>query len=234
MAKATLVLLPGMDGTGTLFGPLLDALGDGVAHIVVSYPTGKPYGYADLESLAAAALPSAGPLVLLGESFSGPIAIELAAKRPAQVQGLILSCTFVRNPRPGMFAFNWLTGLLPARPPMALLGHVLFGRFATPELRRLLHQALDQMSPAVMRARLQAVLHADATAALARVRVPVLYLRASEDRLVPPSASARITALCPHARILAVEGPHCLLQAVPREAAKAISGFLDEIDVTQS
>ncbi len=76
----TLVLLPGLDGTGILFTPLVVALGNGRRVIVVTYPTSeKAQTYAKLHEVAGAALPPSGPLVLLGESFSGPLAISLAA-----------------------------------------------------------------------------------------------------------------------------------------------------------
>jgi thioesterase domain-containing protein len=75
-----LVLLPGMDGTGELFAPFLAALGPDQAVVVVRYPTDRELGYAELEQVARAALPVDQPFILLGESFSGPVAIcRLAA-----------------------------------------------------------------------------------------------------------------------------------------------------------
>ena len=41
----TLVLLPGMDGTGTLFEPLLQALGQHWPVQVLHYPGDQPLGY---------------------------------------------------------------------------------------------------------------------------------------------------------------------------------------------
>lgn len=85
----TLVLLPGMDGTGMLFEPFIAALGDAFPITVVTYPpTADSQTYADSLNLAALALPPKGLLVLLGESFSGPIAISLAAANPKRVVGL--------------------------------------------------------------------------------------------------------------------------------------------------
>ena len=75
----TLVLLPGMDGTGQLFAPFLAALGPEFRTRVVSYPVDQPLGYAELELLARAAIPARGPYVILGESFSGPIASMISA-----------------------------------------------------------------------------------------------------------------------------------------------------------
>ena len=41
----TLVLLPGMDGSGALFADFIAALGDGIAPLVLSYPPDRPLGY---------------------------------------------------------------------------------------------------------------------------------------------------------------------------------------------
>lgn len=49
----TLVLLPGMDGTGLLFAPLIEALSGRFPIEVVKYPLAAPAGYADLEQFAA-------------------------------------------------------------------------------------------------------------------------------------------------------------------------------------
>ena len=75
----TLLLLPGMDGTGDLFDAFVAALPATLDVVTVRYPAREPLGYAELQALARAAMPEKGPFVILGESFSGPIAISLAA-----------------------------------------------------------------------------------------------------------------------------------------------------------
>lgn len=75
--KPALVLLPGMDGTGCLFAPITAALGEDVESMVVRYPD-EELDYSAHEAIARAALPLERPHVLLGESFSGSIAISIA------------------------------------------------------------------------------------------------------------------------------------------------------------
>ncbi|WP_222432862.1 alpha/beta fold hydrolase [Caenimonas sedimenti] len=111
----TLVLLPGMDGTGELFAPFIAAYGG--ATQVVRYPPTAVLNYAGLEEVARSALPRGEPFVLLGESFSGPIAISLAASRPPNLLGVILCCTFARNPRPFLGPFRSLLPMLLASRP---------------------------------------------------------------------------------------------------------------------
>ncbi|WP_197432995.1 alpha/beta fold hydrolase [Janthinobacterium sp. B9-8] len=224
----TLVLLPGMDGTGQLFASFIAALGTGYNVKVVVFPPAEPLGYKELEQIARAALPIDGPYIILGESFSGPIAVSLAASGSPNLKGLILCCSFLSNPRPIFSAFHSLIMILP-RVPVSLLARVLFGRFITRELQVALTQALSLVSLSVIRARLQAVLAINVSSQLSVVKVPVLYLRASRDQVVPASASALIAKLNPRTRIIELVAPHCLLQAFPIKAAQEVNTFVREL-----
>jgi hypothetical protein len=82
-----LVLLPGLDGTGHLFGPVVDALGPNVPTQIARYPLSHASGYATCEAIARGALPTDRPYTLLGESFSGPV----AATAPPGLRGLLLT-----------------------------------------------------------------------------------------------------------------------------------------------
>lgn len=222
-----LVLLPGMDGTGELFKPLLDALGDRRGAQVISYPTDRALGYEELSTIVRNALPVDEPYVILAESFSGPIAIIMAAEQHRMLKGLILCCTFARNPRP---FWRWSSPVLPAaQVPMTLLSLLLLGRFSTASLRTALAKAVAKVSPVVLRQRMRAVMGVDVSAMLRRVTAPCLYLRASQDHVVPANASAHIKTLLPAAQVQQIDAPHCLLQAAPNEAARAISSFMREL-----
>src|SRR5580698_7334133 len=110
-----LVLLPGLDGTGKLFAEFLKALDLGVSANVVPYPPDIPLGYDELEPLVRSALPTRGRFVLLGESFSGPLAIRIAALRPPALVGLILCVTFASNPYPYLAWVRRLAAFLPLK-----------------------------------------------------------------------------------------------------------------------
>jgi hypothetical protein len=68
VSRTTIVLLPGLDGTGDLFAPVVDALGPRVPTQIVRYPLADASDYATCETIARAALPTDRPYVLLGES----------------------------------------------------------------------------------------------------------------------------------------------------------------------
>ncbi len=227
----SVVLLPGMDGGGALFAEFIEALGSEFAPIVVSYPCDVPLDYAGLVEFVRARLPPQLPYVLLAESFSGPVAIALAASKPAGLLGLVLCCSFARNPRPVLRALRALSVFIPiTRKLTGLLGPILFGRFDCARLRDALRSALDPISAPVLRARLDAVYGLDYSALLPRIDVPVLYLQAAQDRVVPASAARHIRATVPVVRVLTFDGPHLLLQAVPVEAAEHVHAFVfDEV-----
>jgi pimeloyl-ACP methyl ester carboxylesterase len=222
---ATLVLLPGMDGTGDLFAPIFPALSAAVTAQVVSYPRDQQLGHAELAELVLAQLPQDRPFALLGESFSGPIATAVAARStPA---ALILACSFVTNPHrlPRVLRplLPWLPPATTFRRPLCL---ALMGRHATPQLQSALAQALQQVRPEVLKFRAAASLDTDARGSLAAVRCPVLYLRAKQDNIVPRRCLDEVLRTRPDTAVAEIDGPHFLLQTEPAASARAILSFL--------
>src|SRR4051812_12200514 len=75
--RTQLVLLPGLDGSGRLFQPLLAELPKWIEPVVVAYPPERAR-FDDLVPIARERLPHSGAFASLGESFSGPLALMLA------------------------------------------------------------------------------------------------------------------------------------------------------------
>jgi pimeloyl-ACP methyl ester carboxylesterase len=225
----TIVLLPGMDGTGSLFADFVSALGKNFQPMIISYPKEEALGYEALEILVRNKLPTDQPFLLLGEFFSGPLAISLAASRPAGLVGLILSCSFVRNPIPKFRRLKWFVNFLPIkRKSVIALFSTFLGGFASVRIRHEIKNALRQVSIEALRARLRAVLETDYCDKLQRVQVPILYLKASHDLVVPPSALDCIQRLVPRIQIVSFRSPHLLLQALPVEAATVVKNFAEQ------
>lgn len=222
------VLLPGMDGSGEFFADFTSALQ--AKSTVVSYPADRPLAYDELTQLVRATLPTDRPFMLLAESFSGPIAIALAAESPAQLCAVVLVCSFARLPELPFLSFlKRVAAVVPVwRAPTSLAAHALLGRFRSGVIEDKLKKAVRTVSDDVWKARIRAALTADQTSALSRIRVPLLYLRASEDRVIFPAASEMISERVPRAKVVEIEGPHFLLQAKPRESVAAIRAFADE------
>lgn len=101
----TLLLLPGLDGTEVLFGPLVRSAPQGIEVSAVTYPRGPANRYEDLLPRVRKSLPQDRPFYLLGWSFSGPLAL-MAAERPPLLSAVILVSTFASRgnipPPPGV------------------------------------------------------------------------------------------------------------------------------------
>ena len=224
-----LVLLPGLDGTGKLFAEFLEALDLGSGAQVVPYPPDIPLGYDELEALVRAALPTQGRFVLLGESFAGPLAIRIAAHPPPGIVGLILCVTFASNPYPYLGWARGLAAFLPLKSlPRWLRAPLMWGSASPSTAPRQSERAMAGVAAGVIRRRIAALLAVDETAALGRVSVPTLVLRATGDRVVSEAATMKIMRGIGHARRVDVDGPHLLLKTRPQECADAVLKFIRE------
>ena len=224
-----LVLLPGLDGTGKLFVEFLKDLDLGSSAQVVSYPPDIPLGYDELEPLVRAALPTRGRFVILGESFSGPLAIRIAAHPPPALVGLILCVTFASNPYPHLAWARGLAALLPLKSlPRWLRAPLMWGSASPSKAPRQSERAMAGVDAAVIRRRIAALLSVDETAALAKISVPTLVLCATGDRVISRAASMRLMHGIRHAQRLDVDGPHLLLKTRPKECAAAVLNFIRE------
>lgn len=226
-----LVLLPGLDGTGLLFEPLCRELSPDITPVVISYPTLQTATYSELIELVRPKLPTGESYVLLAESFSGPVAIKLAAERPAGLRGLILCASFVTCPH--RFVPRWAARLVvPAMfypAPMLAKFRALVGKYSSPELRSLIDKSLSSVAPAVLAERLREVIRINATDELQQCLVPILYLQGTRDYVVPSSNLARIRQLQPSVQSVQFNAPHMILQSQPVIAAEAIERFVRKV-----
>ena len=225
-----IVLLPGLDGTGRLFRWLSDEYAGPVPLQVVSYPADARLGYRELTEYVRALIGSRN-VIVLGESFSGPIAVEIAASMPNQVKGLILAATFVRSPWPAWLV-RTAAALNPGLAPRPLMYAILRGQNTDPSLNREIEQILAEMAPEVRSKRLREVADADVRELLAMVRCPILALHGTKDWLVPRTSVVRSVKSDPNATIALFEGPHMLLQTHAGAAARAIEAFVAKIGTT--
>lgn len=227
-----IVLLPGLDGDGRLLDGLKRRLAPRPASII-AYPPDRPLGYADLVRFAAERLP-AEPCILLGESFSGPIAIELAASAPSRIRGLILAASFARRPAPagGLLARAWLAS--GARPPLWAIAAALMGRWSTLEIRRDLGEALASVRTDVLACRAAELARVDKLSRLAAITCPLLYMRGRRDRLIGMAAYRQIHRTAPAAELCEIDGPHMFLATHAEASAATIEAFCGRIEASQS
>lgn len=86
-------------------------------------------------------------------------------------------------------------------------------------------EALALVRPEILRSRIESVTAVDVSRKVSQIKVPILYLRATHDSLVPPSAAQYIRKLSRNLDVQDVDGPHLLLQAQPVQGAEIIMQF---------
>jgi pimeloyl-[acyl-carrier protein] methyl ester esterase len=225
-----LVLLPGLDGTGELFRNFLHELPSGYGRTVVSYPTTLS-SYADLDPIVRRAIPEHAAYVLLAESFSSPLAIQIASTNPGYLCGLILCGGFGSSPIRGLlhaaakFAAPWL---FRRDPHEMMLRRFLIGADASDVLIGQVRKAIHQVPARVLADRLREVLRCDVLRDIRNIWVPILCLRGSADRLVGETCAKEILSKAQReeSRSGTLEGPHLLLQARAAACVDEIADFL--------
>lgn len=220
-----MVLLPGLDGTGTLFRRFLEQCPEQTSATVVSFPTDRVHTCDELAALVRGSLPPT-PRILLGESFSGPLALRLA--NAVEAAGVVLCATFVKAPVPRALSFTTpLSFLLRARPPLGLIAALLTG--GDKDLAREVADAVSKVEREVIASRIRMVLEIDARQDLADCPCPVLYLNGLRDRIVGSGALEPIREIRGDVAVNTVDAPHLVLQARPSECWSAIALFVETV-----
>ncbi len=234
MKTTTLLLLPGLDGTDIFFQPLLAELPPAVQALAVRYPASMPHDYAALLALVRRMIADVPHCHVLGWSFSGPLALMLAAAEPRKVRSVILAASFVRAPHP-----------LAARLRFALVAPVIWSwralrrapllllRPGTDAWRRAKLQSWRQVGARTLAARLRAIMAVDVRAELRALAQPVLYLASDRDGVVPHRNRDEILRLRPSVQLATLPGHHQSLYSHPQEAARAICAFLARADAVR-
>ena len=230
-ATLTAVLLPGIDGTGRNFGPLIEQLPSWISPQVIAYPSHEVLSYVQLTELLQPLLPTDKPYILIAESFAGPLALLLSQRAGDNLKALVLCVTFVSNPRPRLakLAPLLLHEWLLAVPPQKWMARLFVTGFDVSDA--MLAQALEihrHMSPHVILQRLREVIRIDVRDRLRTCRLPVLHLYAKRDHLILQGATREIHSLRPDIQSLGIDGSHFLLQTRPQQCVAAIVAFLHE------
>jgi len=229
--QITMVLLPGMHGSGQVFAPLVREMPDYIRTVALSYPPDLALDYAGYLDIVMAALPDDQPFVLLGESFSGPLALMAAARHPKGLCGVILCATFATWPlsfAPSIARLILALGVFRLKSTRLFLRAVL-GRNATGELKRQFSETLTRTKVGVFNARARAVINVDCTAALRDCPVPLLILVSDHDRIVAEPCTDMMQNIRPDAETVHFGTPHLILQYDPVAAVGVICGFVEKV-----
>jgi pimeloyl-ACP methyl ester carboxylesterase len=218
-----IVLLPGLDGTGELFERVAPLLARDLTVKVVRYPNDPSLGYAGYAALVRNEIGSR-QVFLLGESFSGPVAIQVASRLGKQINGVVLAATFVRSPWPG-WLLRRAARVDPQATPTKIRDAILMGPYGDAQLVEKVDDIVRKLSRPVRAARLRAVAEVDVRQEFAALSCPILVLHGRGDLLVPKWLMQRAVAGKGGARMTVFPAAHMLLQTRAREAAAEIACF---------
>jgi len=216
-----------MDGGASLSSAFRASLPEFIESEVVTYPSDQALGYDELERIVRAYLAGVSePYILLAESFSGPLAIRIAANPPDRLMAIVLAATFHSSPVARwlrLLARSWLFRL-----PLSgwVIGRYLLGAQCSSESIEQVRDAVRAVDPKVMAMRARAILDVDVRTLLPTIALPVLNIVARGDLLVPPLVTYAVRDL----RNELLDGPHFILHARPVEAARLVAEFAGEID----
>lgn len=176
----------------------------------------------------------AGPLVLVGASMGGMVAMEAARQAPERVAGLALLGTTARPETPEMRALReaaielFEQGRLREviEPNVAFAFHP--DNATRPDMvEAYLDFVLDAGAAQLVRQNRAVIRRPDARVHLPRVSCPVLVACGQADQLTPPECSAEIAALVPQAdaHVLAGSG-HMLTMEQPEAVSHLLVQWL--------
>jgi pimeloyl-[acyl-carrier protein] methyl ester esterase len=224
-----LVLMPGLDGTGLSFEPLLPLIGADTKVTVIRYPADKFYSFAQTVECAALQI-TADPPVIIAESFSGPVAVQMVGSGRIKASYLVLCATFAKSPHPLVWRiarFLRLPLLLRADMPNLFFRFILGDEEIGSALEPLWKKVHADVNPTVLGHRLDIINKTDVTCWLPKISIPCLYLQATNDRLVPASCLADFQHGLSNLTVKRLKAPHFILQASPQACLEAIEQFID-------
>ncbi|MDN5749034.1 MAG: alpha/beta hydrolase [Pseudonocardia sp.] len=162
----------------------------------------RPLTIAELADLLAELVAaSAGPAVVVANSFGCQLAVELALRHPAAVRRLVLTGPVLAPPVRGLpeVARRFVAAM--RHEPWSYLGVVV----------------LDNLRGWTRKGRVLRVYPIEE-----ELTVPALVVRGEQDRLVPEPFARRLADLVPDGRHVEVATPHALTYHGPRTLAHLV------------
>jgi len=213
----TVVALHGWMRSGADFSSIVSGLDAVSIHLPGFGITPEPptaWGTADYAEALARAIEPFGPVVLVGHSFGGRVAVRLAASRPELVKGLVLTgvplVRLTAAPKPAL-RFRIVRSLAKAGlVPKSVL-----------EAQRRKHGSADYLAAkGVMRDILVRVVGENYDDDLARVKAPVRMVWGALDTSAPADAGLAASTRIDGAQFRQIEGSGHLLEGALTTAVR--------------
>lgn len=221
--RPTLVLLPGLDGTGRLFEPIIPLLRPLFELVVVTYPDLDSFN--EYVECAQNQLPSTPGYSLLAESLSGPVALALMAENRNQIGPSVLAAAFARSP---LAELTRMSNYIPeqmfsigALKEFCLDVYTMDAEDMS-ETQPLPLSVTEQLDGNLLKHRISIMSRIDVSALLPEIQIPILYLQAQRDNIVSGSHAIMMQQNLADFNVASVDAPHLVLQTQPKRCVELI------------
>ncbi|MCI5165914.1 MAG: alpha/beta hydrolase [Candidatus Electrothrix sp. GM3_4] len=228
-----IILLPGMDGTGILFRPFIEELAENISEDifiqVISYPCDQKLSYGQLIEYVRSrlpVLPMQEEIILVAESFSGPIGYALAAEQP-NIRAVIFVATFLSPPEGlvWMMPPSLMTLFMRIPLPLPLLKLLFFDQGTANETVTLFRSALKKVKCPVLTSRMREI--TGLRIKTQGLNIPCAYIQAGNDRLISRSHVEEFRRIASQIEVTKIPGPHLIMQTRPRECAQVVGKYIE-------
>lgn len=223
-----------MDGTGILFRPFIQELTQHISEDIfkdinvqaISYPCDQKLSYGELIDYVRSRLPGEEEVILVAESFSGPIGYALAAEQPNMIRAIIFVATFLSPPKGLLWMMPpSLMALLMKIPlPVFLLSRLIFERGRVNETVARFKTALKKVQRPVLATRMREMTSLRTEQQI--LDIPCAYIRAGNDLLISRSHAEEFRRIAQQLEVTEIPGPHFLMQARPKQCAKVVGEYI--------
>ncbi len=206
------ILLPGMDGSGIMFEPLLETLPEKINCETLTLAPGGDQSYSTQARLIAEAIGD-DEVVIFAESYSGHLAFLIHKLKPKNIKHIIFAASFLTNP-------SILTELAPLLPigilksgliPNSFLHLMCFNNSAHPKAIDCLNRSLQTVSIKVLKQRLRNIASLKSTKQ--KIEIPCTYILPSNDYLVSKKAVNHLMESCRDLKVVNLKGGHFIAQS---------------------
>ncbi len=222
-----LVFIHGSGGTGRVWKYQTEHFPGSVAVTLPGHPDGEP-----CESIEAATrwlrrelAGGPGPLVLVGHSLGGGIALQYALDHADELAGVVLVGSGARL-RVHPATLTALEQALDRPDSFAKMFAESFQKVA-PEFAKELQEGSLAVGPAPFLADLRACDRFDVIERLGEIATPTLAIVGTEDVMTPPKYSTFLEERMPNASARVIDGgTHFVFAEYPDEVNRAIADFV--------
>lgn len=219
-----LILLPGMDGTGDLFKPLLEALPAHITYQVIPL-SDECLNYSEQASQIAEQIDT-DEVIILAESYSGKVVYELC-KLNLNIKHIIFAASFINRPSSiSKFASLLPTNLIKKKLiPNQVLSKLFFDSYNMSNKVLAVFESLNKVSNRTLSSRLDLISSLNEPSG--SFDIEASYIKPSNDLFVMAECITPIKNAFRSLDVINVSGGHFIVQSNPERCSEIIQAKFD-------